>query len=570
MKNKSNLLDRNDISIVLAGGAGQGIKTVETILLRIFKDYGLNIFSCKEYMSRVRGGLNSIQIRIGPERVDAWIDRIDLLLPLSSDISRLTHRIDENTLIIGDCKRLNYSNIFNFSFEEVARDAGDRRASNIVAVGLILALFGVALEMLLNYISDKFAGKPQKTVNANHIAAREGYKKGLSLINDKVMKIKFEPIKGINNDILINGAQAVGLGAIAGGCNFIGSYPMSPATGVLEFLAQQSNDFDIAVEQAEDEIAALNMVLGSWYAGARGLATTSGGGFALMGEAMSLSGITEVPAVVHIAQRPGPGTGLPTRTEQGDLNLALYSGHGDFSRAIYAPGSLSEAYFVTAHSFNVADEFQIPVVILTDQYLMDSMYNTETLNSNIVDIKKHIVKTEPKYQRYKYTENGISPRGVPGFGEGMVTVDSDEHTENGRITEDWNVRNKMMEKRLKRLDQLKENALMPEIIGNASGDIVVIGWGSSRNMIKESVEKLGHNKILYLHFSQVYPINPKVQDFLENAKKIVVIENNFTGQFAELLFTTFRIEIDKKVLQTDGFPFSVEYITDQLDNLEVK
>jgi 2-oxoglutarate ferredoxin oxidoreductase subunit alpha len=302
------------------------------------------------------------------------------------------------------------------------------------------------------------------------------------------------------------------------------------------------------------------MVLGAWYAGARGFATTSGGGFALMGEAMSLAGMIESPAVVHIAQRPGPGTGLPTRTEQGDLNLAIYSGHGDFARAVFAPGNLDQAFYLTAGAFNLADKYQIPVLILTDQYLMDSAYNIPAWDIKGLSIKKQIVKTDSDYCRYRFTPSGISPRGIPGYGSGRVCVDSDEHDETGRITEDWKMRGQMMKKRLKRLKVLEDTALMPSVHGSPEGDIVVAAWGSPHNMVLSAIQKAGNSRIKYLHFSQVYPLNPRIKPLIDQARLLVLVENNYTGQFGDLLFKTFGRKIDKKILLSNGFPFSTEFL----------
>ena len=568
MNKQYDFSDHPDISIVLSGEAGQGINTIESVLTRLFKQQGLNVFSCSEFMSRVRGGLNSTQIRVSAGKVDACVDRIDILIPLSPDLSRLDHRISKKTAIIGEKKVLNTQKpVIDFPFDSVAEALGSRKYSNAVASGLILALFGIDPSLLDRYLSLKFADKPQKIIDANIAAAKQGVKKGTDLKEKGVIKIAMAAETKSRQSILVTGSEAVGMGALAGGCNFVSSYPMSPSTGVLVFLAGQSNDFPLVVEQAEDEIAALNMVLGAWYAGARGFATTSGGGFALMGEAMSLAGMAESPAVVHIAQRPGPATGLPTRTEQGDLNLALYSGHGDFARALFSPGNLDQAFYLTANAFNLADKYQIPVVILTDQYLMDTAYTIPEWDLSALSVKHQFVKTDPDYCRYRYTRNGISPRGIPGYGKGLVCVDSDEHDENGRITEDWITREKMVKKRMKRLSLLENSALMPSVHGNPQGDIVVAAWGSPHNMVLSAVENAGNNRIKYLHFSQVYPLNPRIKEVIESADKLVLVENNFSGQFGDLLFKTFGRKIDEKILLSNGFPFSTEFLTQKFKKL---
>jgi len=215
------------------------------------------------------------------------------------------------------------------------------------------------------------------------------------------------------------------LGAIAGGCSFISTYPMSPSTGVWIFLTQHSKEFDIITDQSEDEISAINMAIGAWYAGARGMVATSGGGFALMVEGLSLASMIETPVVIHLGQRPGPATGLPTRTEQADLEFVLHAGHGEFPRIILTPGTMEDAFNLSQRAFDLADKYQVPVFILTDQYFLDSYYNLPSLNLSDIRNQSHVVKTNKEYKRYQLTENGISPRGIPGYGEGLVSVDSD-------------------------------------------------------------------------------------------------------------------------------------------------
>jgi 2-oxoglutarate ferredoxin oxidoreductase subunit alpha len=364
--------------------------------------------------------------------------------------------------------------------------------------------------------------------------------------------------------MLINGSEAVGLGALAGGCNFISSYPMSPSTGVLTFLAGKQKEKNIVVEQAEDEISAINMALGAWYAGARGMVTTAGGGFALMQEGLSLAGMTETPVVIHLGQRPAPATGLPTRTEQADLNLALYSGHGEFPRIIFAPGKIEDAFLVTQRAFNLADRYQVPVFILTDQYFLDTYYNLPGLPENKEENKEFIVETKSGYKRYLFTEDGVSPRGIPGRGEGFVRVDSEEHDENGFITEDMQVRRKMVEKRWKKQSLIERDVLSPEFSGSENFETLVIGWGSTYPIIKEALDSRGNGKTGFLHFYQVWPISKEINGYLEKAKKVVVIENNYSGQFANLIKLETGYDVKHRINKYDGLPFSVEELADAL------
>lgn len=371
----------------------------------------------------------------------------------------------------------------------------------------------------------------------------------------------------IQEEILLNGAEAVSLGAISGGCNFISAYPMSPSTGVLIFLSQHAEEFNIIAEQAEDEISAINLALGAWYAGARGMVTTSGGGFALMEEGVSLAGMLELPMVIHLAQRPGPATGLPTRTEQGDLELALYSGHGEFPRIIYAPGGIQDLFYLTQRAFNLADKFQIPVFVLTDQYLMDSYYNTMEFKLTEMDIERYTRKTKKNCKRYQLTKNGISDRGIPGWGEGLVLVDSDEHDEQGRITEDLNLRTKMVDKRLKKFKEIKKDEISPELVGNKEYEVLIVGWGSTYYIVKEALENLKDNRVSFLHFKQVYPLPSETEEYLKKAKKVIVVENNATSQFSKLLKLYTGIEVKHKILKYNGEPFFVEELVGKLEKV---
>jgi 2-oxoglutarate ferredoxin oxidoreductase subunit alpha len=570
-----SLANREDISIVLCGAAGQGIQTVEQFLTHVLHEAGYNVTATKEYMSRVRGGTNSIQIRVSSKRVRAFVDRIDIFIPLNKTaISRQRKRITKDTIIIGEPEFINHEinvdefKVIEISWSKMAEEIGNRIYSNTIAAGVITEFFNIDKELGKKYLKNRFATKGEDIVNKNFEAYNKGCELADKIISEKGLKIAIKPDKSIANEIMVNGASIVGMGAIAGGVNFICSYPMSPSTGVLVFLAQNSHEFDILVEQAEDEIAAINAGLGASYAGARSMVTTSGGGFALMGEGLSLGGIIETPIVIHVAQRPGPATGLPTRTEQGDLELVLYSGHGDFPRIILAPGTLEDAFYITQSAFNMAARFQAPVIILTDQYFMDLYYNFPDLDISQLTIDKHIIETSKKYQRYKYTKDGISPRGIPGFGKGLVRADSDEHDEDGFITEDLDVtRVKMVEKRMKRLDEVVKNTIEPDLIGAINYDNLVIGWGSTFSAIKEALDILNKNKTAFLHFKQVYPIHPKTKKLLTKAKKLIIVENNVTSQFGKLIKLNTGINIEHKLLKYNGMPFSVEELVEKIGKL---
>lgn len=318
----------DDVSIVLCGAAGQGIQTVEQLLTHLFHHSGYNLFSMKEYMSRVRGGSNSSEFRVSSNKVRAYVDRIDILFPLSREaLEHVARRISPKTVIIGEKEKLlggshvsNYT-IIDIPFSTIAQEIGSPLFVNIIAAGVIAGIFGIDSHLINDHLGKRFGKKGESVIEKNREAVKRGYDIGVQLSRSGVVDIPSTKDTKADDDIIISGGDAVGLGAIAGGCNFIASYPMTPSTTILTFLSHHSKNFNIVVEQAEDEIAAVNMAIGAWYAGARGMVATSGGGFALMVEGLSLAGMLESPMVIHLGQRPGPATGLPTEDRTGGPSL---------------------------------------------------------------------------------------------------------------------------------------------------------------------------------------------------------------------------------------------------------
>lgn len=556
-----------DISIVFCGEAGQGLQTIEYALTHILKQAGYYLFATQELMSRIRGGGNSTQIRIADYPIGAFLERTDLLISLAPQtISRLSPRISSDTIITGVLDNFASANkTYPLDFGKITSRLGSKLYESSIAIGLVLGILKIAPNIYQNFFTQQYAAKSNELADKNIVAVQAGYDLGNELLTKILPQNLVRATSSLDNKILLNGSEALALGAIAGGCNFISSYPMSPSTGVLTQLATFSHEFDIVVEQAEDEISAINMAQGAWYAGGRALVTTSGGGFALMCEGLSLAGMTETPVVISLGQRPGPATGLPTRTEQGDLNLALYAGHGEFPRIIFAPGTMDEAFYLMQKAFNLADKYQIPVIVLSDQFLVDSYFICEPMDPLRYSANgQHIVKTTADYQRFQLTPTGVSLRGIPGFGEGIVCVDSDEHTNDGFITEDFEQRNKMVQKRLRKFESLKDEIVAPTLIGNENYKILLVSWGSNYHVIQEALDILKNPEIACLHFSQVFPLAESTKQYFTKAENTIVIENNATGQFANLLKQYLNIRVDRNILKYNGLPFAVEEITNAL------
>lgn len=556
---------RSDVAIVVAGQAGQGIQTIESILTTVLKRTGYHVFATKEYMSRIRGGSNSTLIRVGHDVAPSNVDRIDILVPLDGGaVGHLASRISPETLILGDKKNFKTDcEVVDLALTSIAEEAGGKIFANTVAIAVLYGLLEGELDILEEYLSRHFKNKGESTISGNLEAARRGYTLGCGIRSSGKMTFDLQKDSEAADDILMSGGQAVALGAAAGGCRFISSYPMSPGTTVLAFMARNESRLGVVVEQAEDEIAAVNMAIGAWYAGARAMVTTSGGGFSLMEEGISLAGATESPLVVHIGQRPGPATGMATRTEQADLDLALHSGHGEFPRVIYAPGTIEEAFELTCRAFDMADRFQVPVFMLTDQYFLDSIYSVPDIRTTITAVNR-FVRTESAYQRYTFKGDGISPRGIPGFGDGLVCVDGHEHTEDGHITEDIELRNRMMEKRMGKMDLVARESIPPTLSGPEDHKVLVICWGSNFHIAVEAVSLLDRDDIAVLHFSQVFPLPHETRNILGKADTTIAVENNYTGQFEKLLRTRTGFEVQHHIRKYDGRPFCAELLAEKI------
>ncbi len=540
----------NEITIKISGEAGQGMQTIGAVLCQIFKKAGYHIFANQDYMSRIRGGNNFFQIRV-------------------SDVPLFTLRKKADIFAALDKKKFNISESDDIFFDVPLHDIATRIGGsdifiNTVSCGLILGMMGIEFGQLEQVIRETFADKGDEIVKKNIEAAKAGYDYAAANLKKDRFKLKTHEPK---NTLLMNGNDAIALGAIRAGCKFYTGYPMTPSTDIMNMIAHYAGKFNIVVEQAEDEIAAINMALGASFAGARSMTGTSGGGFALMVEGLSLAGMTETPVVIVDAQRPAPATGFPTRTEQADLDFLIHAGHGEFARVVYAPGTIEEAFYLTIKAFNVAEKYQIPVLIMTDQHLADSYRNVEPFDLNKIKVERSIISREDSkrvsnYKRYQFTESGVSPRAVPSWISDVIYVDSDEHNEEGHITEDADIRVKMVEKRFyKKMAALSEEVETPTAYNTDKAEIVLAGYGSTYGVMKEACESSKTGKIGFMHLSQVWPFpSKKVTEVLKNAKKIVTVENNAAGQFARLMRRESGLKASESVLRFDGRPFDLDYL----------
>ena len=580
--NRKGITVTIDLNIKVGGSAGQGLQTTGMALAKTLKKSGFHVFATQYYLSRVRGGHNTFKIRISDSPIAAMTEGVDLLLALDSEsIDKHLSEITDGVVVVdADTVKVNSSSesIFHVPMLKIAKDVcGDKIYSNSVSMGAVVGLLCLEMSNLQEILKASFKKKGEDIIQNNISAAKAGYdyvKENYPggckfAVTDPGEKEKM---------MLISGNEAVGLGALAAGVQFLAAYPMTPSTGVMTYVAANADKFNAVVEQAEDEIAALNMILGASYAGARSMTTTSGGGFALMAEALGLAGITETPAVIFLCQRPGPATGLPTMTEQGDLQFVLTAAQGEFPRCILAPGTPEECFYLTAEAFNIADKYQIPVFVLSDQYLADSLFTTKRFDPSKISVERHLLsdsqlknRTE-EYKRYKLTPSGISPRALPGQEGVLVLSDSDEHDEFGHICEDAQNRIKMNDKRMKKLELLRDEISVAKVYGDSDAEISLIGWGSTGGPLAEVVDilKSEGKSVNLVHFTRIHPLPAEAtRKLFSKAKKTVCVESNSTGQFARHLKLDVDINVTEKILRYDGEPFSPEFIIAALKKKEV-
>jgi 2-oxoglutarate ferredoxin oxidoreductase subunit alpha len=562
-----------DFNLVIAGEAGQGLNTLNFVLSKILFKSGFHIYSTKNYESRVRGGHNFMKIRFGDEKITAPKDEQDILLALNkASIEIHQDYVKDDGIMIyngesyeGELREKNQDKeIFSLEAALIAQDIGNGRVANTVFVGVLLKLLGMDLK-IAEEVLDEYFRRAEDIKQMNIDALHKGYEKA------EVAKRRFEmpEVTPRDNQILINGNQAIGMGAAVAGVQFYSAYPMTPATGVMNYLAKRQNDLGIVVEQAEDEIAAIMMALGGSYSGIRSMTGSSGGGFALMTEAVSFAGIAELPIVIVDVQRPGPATGLPTRTEQADLLFTINAGHGDFPKMVIAVKDAEDAFYQTFRAVNLAEKYQIPVILLSDQFLADAEVNVDAFDlEELENYNGFISDKEAKniidYRRYAFSDDGVSPMAYPGqLEDDIVLIDSDEHDEHGHIIEDAETRVKMVDKRFDKIDKLiMEDLEEPEYVGPENIDYLLIGWGSTYGPLQEARELLeqdGHDVGL-LTFSDVWPLPiEELEDKIDGPTSIIV-ENNGTAQFSRLISAETGIMINHELVKYNGRPFTAHEI----------
>jgi 2-oxoglutarate ferredoxin oxidoreductase subunit alpha len=553
------------MNILIGGEAGQGLVTVGQLLAKSLVRSGYAIVVTQSYESRIRGGHNTFAIRVGAERVMAPKEDVDFLVAFNAETLTL-HRDElspDGLVVLDSAMGIEDKNLLKVPFKELAED----RFVNVAALGVVGCLLGLDEGLMARAVDDFFGKKKPKMAEENRVALTAAIQWAAK---QATSSRRLPEVRDTPQHLMMNGNEAIAFGAISAGLKFLAFYPMTPSTSIALNLAAQAKKMGLVVEQAEDEIAAINMAIGASFAGAPSMVSTSGGGFALMVEGVSLAAMTETPLVIVVAQRPGPATGLPTRTEQGDLELVLHAGHGEFPRAIFAPGTVEECFHLTRRAFELAERYQGPMFLLTDQFLADSYRAVMPFGAkNLPAVSVGARATGGlSYERFALTESGVSPRLLPGTGRHLVVADSDEHTEGGHITEDLSIRIKMVKKRLTKGGWIGSEVIPPEFQGGGKPDLLLLSWGSSKGAVQEAASHLQSKgkQVATLHFSQIWPLLPEqFLEHLERAREVICIEGNAFGQLARLIRRETGFQVKKRILRYDGLPLTPEWVLRKLD-----
>jgi len=593
-----------DISLTIGGDAGQGVESSGAGFSLALARAGYQVFSISDYQSRIRGGHNFYQIRAANYPIYAHSDPPHLLVALTEESVEVhAARLAEQGGVIYDASLAGVERLveeagalpFPAPLAEIAERHGNRVMANTAALGLAAAIIGLDLAPVVGVIEQRFGEKSKELARKNAQVAEDAYAFGLERYAG-IFRYKLPPPPAAKPHILISGNEAFSLGAAAGGCRFIAAYPMTPATSILEWMTYRAKELGIVTKHAEDEIAAVCMAIGASFAGARAMTATSGGGFDLMVEALGLAGIVELPLVVVEVQRGGPSTGLPTRTEQSDLLSVIHASHGEYPKIVLAPGTAVEYFECGWRAFNLADKYQTPVIVVADQFLAGSPRTVpaDALRYESVQIDR--AKTIPPaslprdsvasgllahpngsnggtgngaiheaghYLRHAFTEDGISPRGLPGDPRTIHALTSDEHDPEGHITENKEIRVQMHGKRMRKLELARAEMRPPSLIGEPDADLTLITWGSTVGPAREALALIAEHGLRanLLHFCDIWPFPAeKVMPLLAGVRRSIAVEQNYTAQFCRLLRMETGYKVDHAVLKWDGRPFSPQEI----------
>ncbi|HSB47765.1 MAG TPA: 2-oxoacid:acceptor oxidoreductase subunit alpha [Candidatus Bilamarchaeum sp.] len=568
----------------IAGQAGAGVMTTGRLMVKCFTRGGYNALGYPEYPSLIRGGHNTVQVRISDTQVHSPVQSPDLVIALNKDaifyhmasmapggMIIYDQLIDASKFTVRDDVKMHPLPLSKLTQEA----GGTEQMKNTAALGAALAAVDYPFGILEGIMKDEFRRKGEEVIKKNVGAAKAGY----DYVKQNAITC-YKSVKPLSEkrSIIITGNEAMTLGAIKAGCKFYAAYPMTPASTILHYMIENEKAFGLVVKQVEDEIAAMNYAIGASFAGARAMVGTSGGGFALMVEALGCAAISETPIVVALAQRIGPSTGMPTWTEQGDLRFALHASQGDFPRVILAPGDVQECFFLAAKAHNLAEKYQVPVIILSDKNLSESVFSTEKFDQSKVRIERGKLASNlpplgpmTRWKRYELAEDGVSPRVFAGTPNGIHVSTSYEHDECGFSSESFHMRTKQVQKRARKLKTLMHEMEPPKAYGPADAEVTLVGWGSMKLSALDALPLLAEKgvKANFVHFTHLYPLDEEaVKKALGHAKKLVLLENNSSAQFAGVLRQFTGIQMDFHILKYDGRPLFPEQIAEEVGKLK--
>ncbi|WP_100373128.1 2-oxoacid:acceptor oxidoreductase subunit alpha [Bacillus sp. FJAT-45037] len=566
---------RNQLSWKVGGQQGEGIESTGEIFATALNRLGYYLYGYRHFSSRIKGGHTNNKIRVSTAPLNSISDDLDILVAFDQEtIDVNIHELKEEGIVIADTKfnpmlpEGSKVRMYAIPFTEIANELGTSLMKNMVAVGASSAIIGLEPEDYRDVVEGIFLKKGQAIVDKNMEAIKAGAAYFKAEATEDSTTLQLEKTDGKKRMFMI-GNDAIGMGAVAAGSRFMAAYPITPASEIMEYMIRKLPDFGGAVIQTEDEIAACTMAIGANYAGVRSFTASAGPGLSLMAEAIGLSGMTETPLVIMDTQRGGPSTGLPTKQEQSDIMAMIYSTHGDIPKVVIAPSTVEEAFYDTVEAFNIADEYQCPVILMTDLALSLGKQSVEPLDFSQVEIRRgkldmdaQLPERENKeyFKRYEVTEDGVSPRVIPGMKNGIHHVTGVEHDETGKPSESPENRVAQMDKRMRKLNQISKQFKNPLFVDakHDVADLLVIGVNSTRGTIQEAMPRLEADGIKVNH-AQVRLLHPfpteELRPLMEQAKKVVVVENNATAQLASIIKMNIGTDKIESILKYDGNPF---------------
>ncbi|MFB6251230.1 MAG: 2-oxoacid:acceptor oxidoreductase subunit alpha [Halobellus sp.] len=572
-----------DFNWAIGGEAGDGIDSTGKIFAQALSRAGRHVFTSKDFASRIRGGYTAYKVRTAVDQVQSVVDRLDVLIALTPrTIEENLDELHDGSVIIYDGERTTMENVeipegmtgLDVPLKRLAEEAGGAIMRNVVALGSACEVANFPIENLDSALEKRFGSKGKALVENNKDAARKGQD---YVATEYSHEFEYNLETTDSDYVLLNGDEAIGMGAIAAGCKFYAGYPITPATDVMEYLTGRIERFGGHVLQAEDELSAINIALGAARAGARSMTATSGPGIDLMAETFGLVATSETPLVVVDVMRSGPSTGMPTKQEQGDLNMMLYGGHGEIPRFVLGPTTISECFWKTVEAFNLAEKYQTPVYIAADlsMAVTEQTFPPEAFDMDEVEIDRGKVVDEEaieewqnekgQFKPHAITDDGVSPRAFPGTTEGAHMSTGLEHDELGRRTEDTGMRVEQVDKRTQKVDTAREvEDWSPREFGDPESSNLVISWGSNEGAMEEAIELLEAEgvDVRFLSVPYLYP-RPDLSSAVESAEKVIVVECNATGQFADVVEHDTLSRVDR-VNKYDGVRFKADELADQI------